>query len=157
MSNRVRKRNVSNKPDKYERYSVEDTTKLSRDREVVSGILFSFHIILIVLVIVLSFMIPLYALIIIVVLWQLHLNYFGGCIITLTQREIDGLSPKYTFFQDYVYKVTGKHIGETGVNIISIILAIIIFSISIITNIRRWKSNHKGNFRDLLYSLTKNQ
>lgn len=131
--------------------------ELPRDREVISGVLFSFHIILIVLVIVLSFMVPLYALIIIVVLWQLHLNYFGGCIITLTQRQVDGLDPKYTFFQDYVYKVTGKHITETGVNIISIILAILIFSISIITNINRWKTNHRGNFRDLLYSLTKNQ
>jgi len=155
MSKDVRKRDVVNASNKYDTYSKEDTTKLSRDREVISGILFSFHIILIVLVIVLSFMVPLYALIIIVVLWQLHLNYFGGCIITLTQRKIDGLDPKYTFFQDYVYKVTGKHIGETGVNIISIIIAIVIFSISIITNIRRWKLNNKGNFKDLLYSLTK--
>jgi len=95
-------------------------------RTIISEALFCCHVIILVIFAVLCVIAKLPIILIIIILWTIHTWYFGGCIITITQRMVDGKRMDYTFFEDAIFRLTGKDVGNTNAQNVSYVLAAIL-------------------------------
>ncbi len=87
-----------------------------------SDIVFGIHVILLIVLIVLSFYVPLGLVILVILLHRMHLWYFDGCILTKADKNIGGMDKDSDFFQEIAYTFTGKEIGERGSHIIDMFI-----------------------------------
>lgn len=107
-----------------------------------SEVLFKIHLIVIIAFIVLAFVAPLGA-IILVAFHRALFIYNRGCIINQLERKVCG-NPQYDFFQELGYRLSGRHIGKSGSKRFDVILIASILVIAVLAFIyRRSRQNTK--------------
>ena len=99
-------------------------------------LLFSLHVTTVIALIVLAFLAPLWALVIIVLCHRALLYSFDGCIISKLERKARR-DPNYDFFTEVALRSSGKKITSRGSECIDLILLVAVISIALVVHFRR--------------------
>jgi uncharacterized RDD family membrane protein YckC len=89
-----------------------------------SETLFWLHAGLILCAVALGLVLPLWVVVILVCLHRVHIMLFGGCLISLWERNIGGLRRHEDFFQAFCKRVFGVRISKTESRWISYAVAL---------------------------------
>jgi hypothetical protein len=122
------------------RPKIEEKSDVSNERngihpkfKLLSETVFCFHAVLIITFIVLTFLCPLYLIVVILLVQRGMFWYFDGCIVTHLERKICG-NEYYDFLREFAYRMTGIEISRGSAKTMNVvifasiaILAIVIF------------------------------
>lgn len=116
---------------------------MSREKEKIflGELIFWLHTAIIVLIVMSGLFVPLWAVVLIIVAVKIHQIILGGCILTIWQARLGGIKRGMPYFQLATQRFFKLNIGKVGVQVVSLIVAVMAFSVSLIANHQHFRVN----------------